>query len=318
MLRSFAYAASASVIRAASSRPRAGRSDAAPSSSTGYLAAVEPLAAPDRREGDRAAADRLRAGEGGLRASLRARQPARLGLIPVAGILRMLEAGADEELGELDLHLAGEGRHERIYERLGAHVVDAGVSFAVWARTRARVSVVGDWNRWDGREDPLEPVGSSGIWAAVVPEASEGDGYKFEVHGADGQLRLKADPFAFYAEVPPKTASKIYRSRYEWSDDAWLERRHASQPLEGAALGLRGARGVVAAGPRLEGARRPARLLRATSSASRTSSSAGHAPPVLRLLGLSGDRLLRSGLDARRARRVPGASSMRCTRPGSA
>ena len=92
--------------------------------------------------------------------------------------------------------------------------------------------MVGDWNRWDGRVDKLEPVGSSGIWAAIVPEASEGDGYKFEVHGADGQLRLKADPFAFYAEVPPKTASRIYRSSYEWGDDGWLERRRAADPLK--------------------------------------------------------------------------------------
>jgi 1,4-alpha-glucan branching enzyme len=136
------------------------------------------------------------------------------------------------KLGELDLHLAGEGRHERIYERLGAHVLEEGVSFAVWAPNARAVSVVGDWNRWDGRANPLELVGSSGIWAAVVPDASEGDGYKYEVHGADGQLRLKADPFAFYAEVPPKTASKIYKSRYEWSDSAWVERRHDSQPLQ--------------------------------------------------------------------------------------
>ncbi len=136
------------------------------------------------------------------------------------------------KLGELDLHLAGEGRHERIYERLGAHVVDEGVSFAVWAPNARGVSVVGDWNRWDGRADKLEPVGSSGIWAAIVPEASDGDGYKFEVHGADGHLRLKADPFAFYAEVPPKTASRIYRSSYEWADEAWLERRRAADPLK--------------------------------------------------------------------------------------
>jgi 1,4-alpha-glucan branching enzyme len=135
------------------------------------------------------------------------------------------------KLGELDLHLAGEGRHERIYERLGAHVTAEGVSFAVWAPNARGVSVVGDWNLWDGRAQPLEPVGSSGIWAAIVPDASEGDAYKFEVHGADGQLRLKADPFAFHAEVPPKTASRIYRSGYEWGDDAWRERRAARDPL---------------------------------------------------------------------------------------
>ena len=135
------------------------------------------------------------------------------------------------KLGELDLHLAGEGRHERIYERLGAHVVEEGVSFAVWAPNARGVAVVGDWNGWEAGTDALESIGSSGIWAAVVPEASEGDGYKFEVQGADGTTRLKADPFAFFAEVPPNTASKIYRSGYEWGDDEWLERRRTSEVL---------------------------------------------------------------------------------------
>ena len=134
-------------------------------------------------------------------------------------------------LGELDLHLAGEGRHERIYERLGAHVTSDGVGFAVWAPNARGVSVVGDWNRWNGRTNLLEPQGSSGIWAALVPEASEGDAYKFEVHGADGQLRLKSDPFAFHAEIPPKTASRIYRSRYEWGDEDWLDRRRSFDQL---------------------------------------------------------------------------------------
>ncbi len=135
------------------------------------------------------------------------------------------------KLGQLDLHLAGEGRHERIYERLGAHVTEDGIAFAVWAPNARSVSVVGDWNLWDGRMQPLEPQGASGIWAAVVPEASEGDAYKFEVHGADGQLRLKSDPFAFHAEITPKTASRIYRSRYEWADDDWLERRRSFDQL---------------------------------------------------------------------------------------
>ena len=188
-------------------------------------------------------------------------------------------------IGELDLHLAGEGRHERIYERLGAHVVDEGVSFAVWAPNARAVSVVGDWNRWDGRANPLELLGSSGIWAATVPEASEGDGYKYEVHGADGQLRLKADPFAFYAEVPPKTASKIYKSRYEWNDSAWIDAPPRLAAAEGAALDLRGARGVVAAGPRLEGAGGAARLLRRRARLHACRVHAGHAPPVLRAPG---------------------------------
>jgi 1,4-alpha-glucan branching enzyme len=133
-------------------------------------------------------------------------------------------------LGELDLHLAGEGRHERLYEHLGAHVVDRGVRFAVWAPNARAVSAVGDWNRWDGRADRLERVGASGIWQGVVEDASEGDRYKFEVHGADGQLRIKADPYARAAEVPPANASVVYRSRYQWTDDEWLSTR--VEPLE--------------------------------------------------------------------------------------
>jgi 1,4-alpha-glucan branching enzyme len=133
-------------------------------------------------------------------------------------------------LGELDLHLAGEGRHERIYEQLGAHVLEDGVRFAVWAPNARAVSVVGDWNGWDGRVDRLAPSGGSGIWHGVVAEASVGHRYKFEVHGADGQLRIKADPYARYAEVPPRSASVVYESRYAWSDDEWLAARR--EPLD--------------------------------------------------------------------------------------
>jgi len=130
-----------------------------------------------------------------------------------------------DALGELDLHLAGEGRHQRIYEHLGAHVVDEGVRFAVWAPNARRVSVVGDWNGWDGRTDPLEPVGSSGIWTATVPAAAAGSRYKFELEGADGHLRLKADPYARAAEVPPATASIVYETEFRWTDGEWLAQR---------------------------------------------------------------------------------------------
>jgi 1,4-alpha-glucan branching enzyme len=135
------------------------------------------------------------------------------------------------KLGDLDLYLVGEGRHEQLYERLGAHVTDQGIAFAVWAPNAREVSVVGDWNRWDGRLHPLAPAGSSGIWQGVVPEAGEGDKYKYEVKGADGLLRIKADPLAFAAEVPPKTASVIYRSQYEWNDADWIARRREQDPL---------------------------------------------------------------------------------------
>jgi 1,4-alpha-glucan branching enzyme len=136
-------------------------------------------------------------------------------------------------IGELDLHLAGEGRHEQLYERLGAHVVDDdGVRFAVWAPNARGVSIAGDWNRWDASAHPLEQRGVSGIWEGVIAEAREGDRYKLAIDCADGVVRLKADPYAFRAEVPPATASVVYRSRYAWRDHDWLRARRERNPLE--------------------------------------------------------------------------------------
>jgi 1,4-alpha-glucan branching enzyme len=137
-------------------------------------------------------------------------------------------------LGALDLHLLGEGRHERLWERLGAHVLEeeaAGARFAVWAPNARSVSVVGDWNDWSEDADPLDPQASSGVWAGVARKAREGQAYKLAVRGADGQTRLKADPFAFKAETPPRTASVLYRSRYTWHDDEWRARRADTNPL---------------------------------------------------------------------------------------
>ena len=135
-------------------------------------------------------------------------------------------------LGELDLHLVSEGRHERIYERLGAHVreVDGvvGTSFAVWAPSARSVSVVGDFNVWDGRLHPMRSLGSSGIWELFVPGLADGDHYKYEIRTQAAEVRLKTDPLAFATEVPPKNASIVYRPTYEWGDGEWLEqRRHA-------------------------------------------------------------------------------------------
>src|SRR3954451_7523559 len=132
-------------------------------------------------------------------------------------------------LGELDLHLAGEGRHEEIYQRLGAHVTEidgaAGVAFAVWAPAAASVSVVGDFNSWDGRLHPMRALGSSGIWELFVPGVEDGARYKFEIRTQQGQLRLKPNALAFEAEVPPQTSSVVNTSRYEWGDEEWLSRR---------------------------------------------------------------------------------------------
>jgi 1,4-alpha-glucan branching enzyme len=137
-------------------------------------------------------------------------------------------------IGELDLHLAGEGRHRDLYRRLGAHPRElggvAGVTFAVWAPAARSVSVVGDFNYWDGRLHPMRSLGSSGIWELFVPDVMPEAHYKFEIRGQDGELRLKADPLAQAAEEPPKTASVVHRSEHEWRDAAWLERRRAGAP----------------------------------------------------------------------------------------
>ncbi len=128
--------------------------------------------------------------------------------------------------GELDLWLARSGRHEQIYEKLGAHPVAGGVQFAVWAPNTRYASVVGDFNEWDPAASPLRSLGEAGIWEGVVEGAKEGQCYKFHLDGKE-----KADPLAFRAEVPPKTASLIFRSSYDWQDADWIEARRASDPL---------------------------------------------------------------------------------------
>ncbi len=136
-------------------------------------------------------------------------------------------------LGELDVHLAREGQHERLYEKLGAHVREAlgpggssvGISFAVWAPSARGVSLVGDVNGWDGRLHPMRNVGSSGIWELFLPDLEPGAAYKFEIRTQDGDLLLKADPYAFWAEVPPATASRVYRSEFRFADEEWMEAR---------------------------------------------------------------------------------------------
>jgi len=134
-------------------------------------------------------------------------------------------------LGELDSHLVSEGRHERIWERLGAHPRHHqgvfGTSFAVWAPTARSVSVVGDFNSWDGRLHQMRSMGSTGVWELFVPDVGAGARYKFEIRpGSGGTQVLKADPYAFRTEVPPATASVIHQlDRYLWRDEQWMERR---------------------------------------------------------------------------------------------
>jgi 1,4-alpha-glucan branching enzyme len=133
-------------------------------------------------------------------------------------------------LGELDLHLIGEGSHQKLWEALGAHprTVNgvAGVAFAVWAPNARRVSVVGDFNAWDGRVHPMRPLGGSGVWELFIPELTEWAIYRFEIGTQDGALRLKTDPLAFASELRPKTAGLVFdHSRYVWGDADWMSSR---------------------------------------------------------------------------------------------
>jgi 1,4-alpha-glucan branching enzyme len=141
-------------------------------------------------------------------------------------------------LGELDLHLLGEGRHERLWQVLGARVRTyptpggdiTGTSFAVWAPSARGVRVVGDFNYWDGRAHPMRSLGSSGVWELFVPDIGDGTKYKFEILGRDGVWRHKADPVAFATEHPPATASVVYTSRYPWHDQGWMSERAEHDP----------------------------------------------------------------------------------------
>jgi len=134
-------------------------------------------------------------------------------------------------LSEFDLHLMGEGRHYDTYEKLGAHLKTVegvqGTHFAVWAPSAKRVSVVGDFNRWDGRVSPMRSRGSSGIWELFVPELGEGAIYKYEIIGPHGNmLPLKADPYAFRSELRPNTGSVVANlETYSWRDHQWMELR---------------------------------------------------------------------------------------------
>ena len=135
-------------------------------------------------------------------------------------------------LGDLDLHLFCECTYYRSWDSLGARTVErdgvAGVHFAVWAPNAQRVSVVGDFNRWDGRTHPMRRLGSSGLWEHFIPGLTHGALYKFEVRTRDGALLKKSDPYAQCCELPPRTASVVWSSTYEWRDDDWMEARARS------------------------------------------------------------------------------------------
>jgi 1,4-alpha-glucan branching enzyme len=144
-------------------------------------------------------------------------------------------------LGEMDLYLIGEGRHENLWDVLGAHVRTydtpggsvTGTSFAVWAPNARGVRVTGDFDHWSGAGTPMRSHGSSGVWELFVPGVGEGTRYKFQILGQDGVWREKADPMAFFSEVPPATASVVTVAKHEWNDAEWMSARAETDQLNG-------------------------------------------------------------------------------------
>jgi len=140
-------------------------------------------------------------------------------------------------LSDQDLYLFNEGSHLRLYEKLGSQPGTLkgveGTYFAVWAPNAARVSVVGDFNDWNRERHPLGPRDTSGIWETFVPGVGPGARYKYHVVSRIGGYAVdKADPFAFHAEVPPQTASRVWSLDYPWMDQDWMSSRHGRNALE--------------------------------------------------------------------------------------
>ncbi|ALV47285.1 glycogen branching protein [Arthrobacter alpinus] len=141
-------------------------------------------------------------------------------------------------VGELDMHLIAEGRHETLWTVLGAHVQRyhselgdvSGVSFAVWVPAVQAVRVIGEFNGWDGRSTAMRSLGNSGLWELFIPDVAAGDRYKFEVLTESGDWLEKADPMAYGTEVPPLTASRVVESKYSFQDSDWMAKRAKSDP----------------------------------------------------------------------------------------
>ncbi|MBT8228220.1 MAG: 1,4-alpha-glucan branching protein GlgB [Dactylosporangium sp.] len=150
---------------------------------------------------------------------------------PPAVVAHRQQALIPPRPGDLDLHLFGEGRHERLWEVLGAHPYEGGTAFAVWAPNAVEVRVVGDTPGW-GESDGIvmAELGTSGVWHAAVPGVGVGERYKYRIHCQDGTVREKADPMATATECPPATASVVYRSDHTWSDASWMRQRATGAP----------------------------------------------------------------------------------------
>ncbi|MBC7189914.1 1,4-alpha-glucan branching protein GlgB, partial [Candidatus Aerophobetes bacterium] len=140
-------------------------------------------------------------------------------------------------LTEYELYLFGKGDYHRVYEKMGAHLRKVngrvGVNFAVWAPNAKRVSVVGDFNGWDSSAHPMIPRGNLGVWEVFIPGVDKGALYKYHLLTLEDNVLLKADPYAFFCETPPGTASMVWEiDSYKWNDKEWMEKRKNQNPLE--------------------------------------------------------------------------------------
>ena len=210
-------------------------------------------------------------------------------------------------LTDYDLHLFKEGNHHRIYDKLGAHYHEfegiGGICFAVWAPNDKRVSVIGDFNMWDGRRHVMRVRQGVGVWEIFVPGLPMGSSYKFEIKSKQGSLIEKADPYAFASEVRPKTSSIVYDyNKYEWNDAEWIENRKKGNLAEGPMSVYEVHLGSWMRVPEDNNRFLTYRELAVRLTDYRTASS-GRAP-LRRFMGLSGHGLFRPHQSFRNAERL--------------
>ena len=216
-------------------------------------------------------------------------------------------------LGEMDLHLFNEGRHERLWTVLGSHVRRysgplgevQGVSFAVWAPRAKAVHVIGDFNGWDRISHPMRSLGQSGVWELFIPGAAPGMNYQFAIRGRKGQVVVHTDPMAQRTEVAPKQAAIVYESGYQWNDERLADRPGVPQPAQRADERLRGPPRLVAAGSELRRPRRAPRQLRQGPRLHARRAAARDGAPLRPLVGLPRHELLRADVPVRDPGRLP-------------
>ncbi len=220
-------------------------------------------------------------------------------------------------LTDFDLHLLAEGTHHRAFDKLGAHRIrvgtTTGVHFAVWAPNADRVSVVGDFNGWDGRVHAMRHLMPNGIWEIFIPDLPDGEKYKFEIRTRAGALLKKSDPFGFSFEVPPQSAAVVHDiTRYQWRDRDWMAARPArggwlADPMSIYEVHLGSWARVPEEGDRFLTYREMAqRLVPYVKEMGFTHVELlpGDGASVLGIVGLSGARLLRPDQPVRAARRL--------------